>query len=67
MLAAIVATASALGRPLAGAAILACFAVGHALPLFLAGSPGALIGRFHLTGIAAQGPAVIGAFYGALA
>lgn len=75
MLAAIVATASELGRPLAGAALLGCFAVGHALPLFLAGTPGAFIGRFRLTGVAAQSPAVIGgalllclgAFYGALA
>jgi cytochrome c-type biogenesis protein len=75
MLAAIVATAAQLGRPLAGAAILACFAVGHALPLFLAGTPGTLIGRLRLTGIAAQSPAIVGgalllalgSFYGALA
>jgi cytochrome c-type biogenesis protein len=75
MLAAIVATAAELGRPLAGAAILACFAIGHALPLFLISSPGTLIGRFRFTGSAAQAPAIIGgalllclgAYYGALA
>jgi len=75
MLAAIVATAAELGRPLAGAAILACFAIGHALPLFLISSPGTLVGRFRLTGGASQAPAIIGgalllclgAYYGALA
>jgi cytochrome c-type biogenesis protein len=74
MLAAIVATASELGRPLAGAAILACFAAGHAVPLFLAGSPLKLIARLRPSGIAAQVPAIVGgalllclgAFYGAL-
>jgi cytochrome c biogenesis protein CcdA len=75
MLAAIVATSAELGRPLAGAALLGCFALGHALPLFLAGSPATLLRRFRLRGIAAQSPAIIGGtlllslgvFYGALA
>jgi cytochrome c-type biogenesis protein len=75
MLVAIVSTASELGRPLAGAAILACFAIGHALPLFLVGTPAAFAGRIRLTGIAAQSLPVVGgalllclgAYYGALA
>jgi len=74
ILAAIVATAAEFGRPLAGAGVLACFALGHALPLFLVGSLGTLLQRFRWSGIAAQSPAVIGgalllclgAFYGAL-
>jgi cytochrome c-type biogenesis protein len=75
MLVAIVATASELRRPLAGAALLACFAVGHALPLFLAGTPAKLIGRLQPTAVASQTLGIVGgalllclgAFYGALA
>jgi cytochrome c-type biogenesis protein len=75
ILAAIVATAAEFGRPLAGASVLACFALGHALPLFVIGSLGTLVQRFRCTGSAAQSPAVIGgalllclgAFYGTLA
>jgi len=75
MLAAIVATASALGRPLAGAALLACVAIGHALPLFAAGTIGGLLHRLPAAGAIAQTPAVVvgslmiglGAFYGAIA
>lgn len=73
--AAIVGTAAEFGRPLAGAGVLACFALGHALPLVLIGSLGTIVERFRWTGIAAQSPAVIGgalllflgAFYGTLA
>jgi len=75
VLAAIVGTAAEFGRPLAGAGVLACFALGHALPLVLIGSLGTIVERFRWTGIAAQSPAVIGgalllflgAFYGTLA
>jgi thiol:disulfide interchange protein DsbD len=75
ILAAIVATASALGRPVAGAGLLACFALGHAVPLLVTGSLGAVVRRLHLPGALAQCPAIIGgallvglgAFYGTLA
>jgi cytochrome c biogenesis protein CcdA len=75
ILAAIVATASELGRPLAGAGVLACFALGHAVPLFAVGAAGSLFKHIRLDGPYAQAPAVIGgslllclgAYYGVIA
>jgi len=75
VLAAIVVTASALGKPIAGTLLLVCFALGHALPLFAAGSLAGITRRMPLTGALAQCPAIIGgslllslgAFYGAIA
>jgi cytochrome c biogenesis protein CcdA len=60
---------------LAGAGVLACFALGHAVPLFAVGAAGSLFKHIRLDGPYAQAPAVIGgslllclgAYYGVIA
>lgn len=74
VLAAVGATSAALGKPLSGALLLACFAAGHALPLTIAGSASAALSRLASTRFA-QAPAIVGAvltialgaYYGLLA
>ena len=75
VLGAIVATSTAIGKPVAGMLLLASFALGHALPLFFAGSVASGLRRVVRWRIPEQVPAIIGgvlmltlgAYYGALA
>ncbi len=74
IVAAVVATSTSIGKPLVGALLLVAYAAGHALPLFFAGSIGA-IARFVPGRFTAQAPAIVsavlmlalGLYYGALA
>jgi cytochrome c biogenesis protein CcdA len=56
---AIVATSSALGTPVAGAALLAAFALGHAVPLFFSGVAGSFVMQRFARFTVSQAPAVI--------
>ncbi len=60
VLAAAGATSAALGKPLVGALLLACFAAGHALPLIVAGSASAAVSRLAGSRFA-QASAIVGA------
>ena len=75
IVAAVVATSTAIGKPLVGVGLLFSFAAGHSLPLFFAGNIGALVQRMIPHYVTAQAPAIIGAvlmlalgiYYGVLA
>jgi cytochrome c biogenesis protein CcdA len=56
---AIVATSSAVGTPAAGAALLAAFAVGHAVPLFFSGVAGSFVMKRFARFTVSQAPAII--------
>jgi cytochrome c biogenesis protein CcdA len=56
---AIVATSSAVGTPGTGAALLAAFALGHAVPLFFSGVAGSLVMRRFARLTVSQAPAII--------
>jgi cytochrome c-type biogenesis protein len=70
-----VATTSAIGKPLLGAALLASYGAGHALPLVFAAKISAGMSRFAPRGGLGQAPAIVGAvlllalgvYYGVLA
>jgi cytochrome c-type biogenesis protein len=75
IVAAVVATSTAIGKPLVGVGLLFCYAAGHALPLFFAGSISTVVRRIVPPQISAQAPAIVGAvlmlalgiYYGVLA
>jgi cytochrome c-type biogenesis protein len=59
VIATVVATATAAGKPLLGAALLATFGAGHALPLMFTGQIGALATRCVPPNLRDQGPAIV--------
>jgi cytochrome c-type biogenesis protein len=61
IVAAIVATSTAIGKPLLGAALLLSYAAGHALPLLFAGGLGSVVRRFVPRAMSGQGPAIVSA------
>ncbi len=61
MIATVVATSTAAGEPLVGAALVASFGVGHALPLFFTGQIGAVVARCAPRAMREQGPAIVSA------
>lgn len=75
IVAAVVATSTSIGKPLAGALLLLGYAAGHAAPLFFAGSIGARISRLVPRRVTAQAGGIVsavlmlalGIYYGVLA
>jgi cytochrome c-type biogenesis protein len=75
IVAAIVGTSSAIGKPAIGALLLFCYAAGHALPLFFAGSIGTVLVRVLPRGLPHQATGIVsavlmlalGMYYGVLA
>jgi cytochrome c-type biogenesis protein len=61
VVATIVATTTATGEPLLGAALLAIFGAGHALPLLFTGQIGAALARCAPSRLNAQAPAIVSA------
>jgi cytochrome c biogenesis protein CcdA len=61
MIATVVAASTAAGEPLLGAALVASFGAGHALPLFFTGQVGAVVARCAPHALREQGPAIVSA------
>jgi cytochrome c-type biogenesis protein len=61
LVATVVAAATAVGKPLLGAALLASFAAGHALPLLFTSQIGAVIARSVPRQLRGQAPAIVSA------
>jgi cytochrome c-type biogenesis protein len=75
IVAAVVATSTAIGSPVTGVILLFSYAAGHALPLFFAGNIGPVAARILPPRLMDQAPAIVGAalmltlgaYYGVLA